>query len=398
MRVLFLIPHPHEGASSRYRVLQYLPYLEADGIRCTASSFLSPQFYRIAYQQRRWVRKGGHFLVSTLKRLRDVLRSGRYDVVFIHLEAFPIGPPLIEWILTIRQIPIVFDMDDAIFLARDSVANPMIKWLRLPQKLSTILRWSHHVITCNDYLREYAERFNPRVSVIPTCVDVQQFNVPAQRSVRPCPLIGWVGSHSTAAYLEMLKPVLVRLTKRVDFTFKIVGSTQPFHLPGVDVIQEPWTLAKEVSSFQELDVGVYPLPTAPWILGKTGFKTVQYMAVGVPCVVSDVGRNREIVQDGMNGFLARSEDDWVEKLERLLADSSLRARIGFAGRKTVEERFATQTYLQAYLDILHQVAGKEGGTIRNPWLQRPTAATFGSPQELSAVTTCDQSKGVANAR
>lgn len=302
------------------------------------------------------MRKGGYFLVSSLKRLRDVLCSGRYDVVFIHLEAFPIGPPLIEWALAARQTPIVFDMDDAIFLSRDSAAHPIIKWLRMPQKVSAILRWSRYVITCNDYLREYAERFSPRVSVIPTCVDVQQFHVPAHRPLRPRPLIGWVGSHSTASYLEMLKPVLARLATRVDFTFKIVGSTQPFHLPGVDIVQEPWTLATEVSSFQQLDIGVYPLPTAPWVLGKTGFKTVQYMAVGVPCVVSDVGRNREIVQDGINGFLARSEDDWVEKLGQLLADPSLRIRLGVAGRHTVEERFAAQAYVPAYVDILHQVA------------------------------------------
>jgi len=95
MHVLFLTPHPEEGASSRYRVLQYLPHLEARGIRCTVSPFLSSRFYRIAYQPGRWTGKLGHFLVSSLRRLRDVIRSGRYDVVFIHLEAFPIGPPIL---------------------------------------------------------------------------------------------------------------------------------------------------------------------------------------------------------------------------------------------------------------------------------------------------------------
>lgn len=356
MRVLFLIPHPQEGASSRYRVLQYLPYLEARGIHCTVSSFLSPRFYRIAYQTGCWGSKIGCFLVSTLKRLRDVLRSGRYDVVFIHLEAFPIGPPYLEWMIKASGIPLVFDLDDAIFLPRSSMANPLIGWLRRPEKTASILRWSRSVITCNDYLRQYAEQFNPRVHVIPTCVDVSQFCVKPNRSVRSRPLIGWVGSHSTAPYLDLLRPVLGSLKKRYDFAFKIVGSTIPFRVDGVEVIQEPWALDKDISYFQELDIGVYPLPEEPWVLGKTGFKTVQYMAVGVPCVASDIGRNREIIRDGINGFLAKSEDEWVEKLGRLISDPSLRARLGQSGRTTVEETYSAGVYVQRLISVLREAA------------------------------------------
>ena len=381
MRVLFLTPHPLEGASSRYRVLQYLPYLEAQGVRCTVSSFLSPRFYRIVYQPGRWLAKTGYFMLSSLKRLRDLLRSNEYDVVFIHLEAFPIGPPLIEWALAVTNIPIVFDMDDAIFLSRDSMANSFLNRLRMPQKLPAILRRSRYVITCNDYLRSYVEQCNVHVCVIPTCVDTQQFTVPAQRPARSRPLIGWIGSHSTAPYFDILKPVFTQLAKRYDVTVKIVGAGRPFDLPGVEVIQEPWSLANEVTSFQELDIGVYPLPTTPWALGKAGFKTVQYMAVGVPCVVSDVGRNREIVQDGVNGFLTHSTDDWVNKLGQLLADPSLRLRLGLAGRKTVEERFAAQLYVPTYLDILRQASSGQARKIRNPWVWKPPAPLPGRCSE-----------------
>ena len=361
MRVLFLTPHPWEGASSRYRVLQYLPYLEARGIRCTASPLLSPAFYRIAYRPGRWGRKLAYFAASTGRRARDAIRSGRYDVVFIHLEAFPLGPPLIERLLRLRRIPMVFDLDDAIFLPRSGSANPLVQWLRQPQKLPAILRWSTSVITCNDYLRRYAEQFASDVSMIPTCVDVERFCPPAERPARPRPVIGWIGSHSTAGYLELLRPVLVRLAERREFTFKIVGAMKPFRLPGVEVVQELWTLERDVQAFQELDIGVYPLPADPWVLGKTGFKTVQYMAVGVPCVASDIGRNREIVEDGVNGFLAGSEDDWVEKLGRLLDDPALRSRLGAAGRRTVEERFAAHRYVASYVSILRRAAGLPDG-------------------------------------
>ena len=265
MHVLFLTPHPWEGASSRYRVLQYLPHLEARGIRCTVSPFLSPSFYRIAYQQGAWARKCSHFLISSLRRLRDVITSGRYDVMFVHLEAFPIGPPVIEWWLTARGLPIVFDLDDAIFLPR-SDTSPLVRWLRMPEKLPMILRRSRCVITCNDYLREYAEAFNTQVHMIPTCVDIEQFRVPVSRPTRARPIIGWVGSHSTAVYLELLRPVFERLARRCSFTFKLVGAGKPFRIPGVEIIQEPWSIARDVASFQESDIGVYPLPDEPWVL------------------------------------------------------------------------------------------------------------------------------------
>lgn len=354
VRILFLIPHPIEGASSRYRVLQYVPHLEAQGISCTVSSFLSSGFYRIVYQEGRWGEKLGHFLISSLRRLGDALRSGRYDVVFIHLEAFPLGPPVIEWLLSLRHIPVVFDLDDAIFLPQRSGANRAVNWLRASPKLPAILRWSRCVITCNDYLRDYARQFNPNVRVIPTSVDTERF-VPVARPDRQKPLVGWVGSHSTTPYLHRLKDILRRVADRYAFTLKVVGAREPFQVPGVNVIQEPWTLVKDVQYFQEIDVGVYPLPDDPWVLGKTGFKTVQYMAVGVPCVVSRVGRNCEIVEDGVNGLLAGSEDEWVSKLGRLLDDPLLRRQLGGAGRKTVEERFALRRQMPLYLEIFQQV-------------------------------------------
>jgi len=126
------------------------------------------------------------------------------------------------------------------------------------------------------------------------------------------------------------------------------------------VVQEDWDITREVACFQELDIGVYPLPKARWVLGKTGFKTVQYMSVGVPCVVSNIGRNQEIVTDGANGFLADSEDEWVDKLSRLVEDTALRERLGQAGRRTVEAGFSMQSHIQTYREIYQGTAGLEG--------------------------------------
>jgi len=167
---------------------------------------------------------------------------------------------------------------------------------------------------------------------------------------------------------------LACLAQRFEFTLKIVGAGRLVQIPGVEVRQEPWTLTKDVSFFQDLDIGVYPLPDEPWILGKIGFKTIQYMAVGVPCVVSGIGRNCEIVQDGVNGFLAHSDEEWHDCLARLLSDAALRCRLGLAGRRTVEERFAMQRYVPTYVDIFHKAAGELQGEILDLWAQQSAPA------------------------
>ena len=380
LRVLFLTPHPREGASSRYRVLQYVPLLEQRGIRCTVSPFLSSQFYHIAYAPGHWAKKAAYFTASSLRRLRDVARSGRYDVVFVHLGAFPLGPPWVEWCLSLRGLPFIFDMDDAIFLPHNHRENAILEWLRMPHKLPAILRRSQCVVTGNNFLRGYALQFNARVQVIPTCVDTRQF-APRARPPLQRPLIGWIGSHTTARYLEALRPVLERLARHHDFTFKIVGSSRPFRANGVEIVQEPWELARDVSYFQELDIGVYPLEDEPWALGKAGFKAVQYMAVGVPCVASAIGRNCEIVQDGVNGFLVKSVEEWYNRLGQLLVDEALRTRLGAAGRRTVEEHFSASRHVETYVALLHSVAGRRAAIS-------PGASTPETVVEKSEPNTC----------
>ena len=109
------------------------------------------------------------------------------------------------------------------------------------------------------------------------------------------------------------------------------------------------------TQFQSFDIGVYPLPKDEWVLGKTGFKTIQYMSVGVPAVVSDIGANKIIIEDGINGFLAQTQDEWVEKLANLIEDSALRMRISLAGRRKVEEKYSLKVSAPKFLEIMQRV-------------------------------------------
>jgi glycosyltransferase involved in cell wall biosynthesis len=352
MKVLFITPVPREAAAYRVRIEQYLPYLAKHGITGDIRPFISSKFFAMVYNPGRYGQKIRYFFEGAFGRIKDLVQSGQYDLIFIFREAFPFGPPFTEWLFYKTHKPVVYDFDDAIYLPNTSSANRMVGFLKYPQKVSQIIKMSAHIIVCNDFLKEYAERFSGRVTVVPTSVDTDVFKPAAQKASDKKPIVGWIGSPSTAIYLNQLRVVFQELAKRYAFTLKIIGAGSEFKIPGVDVINREWELEKEVGDFQGLDIGVYPLPDTEWVKGKTGFKTVQYMSVGVPCVVSRVGRNLEIVKDGEDGFLASSDDEWIERLSLLMDNRELRRKMGQAGRATVESRYSLKASAPKLLEVL----------------------------------------------
>jgi glycosyltransferase involved in cell wall biosynthesis len=346
IKVLALSPIPEEGAGCRFRIAQFIPYLASVGIEVTLDSLFTPEFFRLVYKPGHYASKAATFVALSLKRLDALRDSSRYDLILVYREIFPIGPAFVERLLAARRRPpIVFDFDDAIFLPSVSDANRLIATLKQPQKVASIVRHSDHVITGNEYLADYARRFNPAVTTIPTCVDTDRFVPSADvRSAAAAPprelVVGWIGSPTTASYIRGLASVLQRVRKRHPFVLRVSGAGVPLTIPGLTIDDRPWSLTDEVELFNTCDVGVYPLADDEWSKGKCGFKAIEFMACGVPVIAAAVGVNRTIVQDGVNGFLASTEDEWVEKLSRLLVDAELRGRLAIAGRRTIEERYS----------------------------------------------------------
>jgi len=360
MKVLFIEPYPTEGPSSRYRVEQYVPYLEKHGVRCIIRPFISPQFYRILYKKGSYLKKLLFFIQGSIKRFFDIFTGIRSDIIFIHLEAFPVGPPIIEWIFSKFGKTIIYDLDDAIYMRATNSTNRFSRYLKCPSKIKEIIKISAHIITCNEFLADYARQFNKNVTAIHTSVDTKKF-MPKRKMDKKEITLGWIGSHSTSGYLEELKNVFYRLSQEHKFTLKIIGARKfSLKVPGVEVINLDWRLNDEIEQFQSLDIGIYPLPENEWTRGKTGFKTIQYMSVGIPCVVSNVGANRDIVKDGVNGFLVSSEDAWIEKLSLLIKDSSLRQQIGMNGRETIKEKFSLEANAPKFKALLERYEVKNG--------------------------------------
>ena len=354
MKVIFIVPYPTEGASTRYRVEQFIPYLRQNGVECTVKPFVSPKFYKILYKKSYCIKKLFYFFICSAKRFVDIFRALRYDVIFIHLETFPFGPPAIEYFWAILGKKIIFDLDDAIYMKSASFANQYFKFLKCPSKIPQIIKLSKHIITCNAYLKKYAQQFKERrkIDIIHTAIDTEKFAPKDNKVDNKKLVIGWIGSYTTSIYLNQLRSVLQKLAKKYDFLLRVVGAGRNIEIPGVKIENIEWSLEKDVENFHRIDIGIYPLIESEWIKGKTGFKTIQYMSVGAPCVVSNLGSNKEIVQNGTNGFLALTDEEWINKLSLLIENLELRKKIGLAGRKTVEEKFSINANASKYLEIL----------------------------------------------
>jgi glycosyltransferase involved in cell wall biosynthesis len=366
IRVLALSPIPEEGAGCRFRIAQFIPYLASVGIDVTLSPLFTPEFFSLVYRRGHYLRKAVGFSALSLKRLDSLRDVSRYDVIFIYREIFPIGPAFVErWLARRGRPPVVFDFDDAIFLPAVSEANRFISALKQPSKTATIVRHSARVITGNEYLAAYARQYSAAVTVIPTSVDTRRY-APADagagdvRGRGGVPVVGWIGSPTTAPYLRQLLPALQRVHREHAFVLRVSGAGDAVGAPGLEVDNQRWQLEREVELFNTCDVGVYPLTDDEWSKGKCGFKAIEFMACGVPVVAAAVGVNREIIEDGVNGFLASTEDEWVDKLGRLLRDPALRARLAAAGRRTVEGRYSLRVNAPRMAEALRAAAAAPG--------------------------------------
>jgi glycosyltransferase involved in cell wall biosynthesis len=360
VKVLFFLPHSREAASCRYRIHQFLPYLEENGVECTIRELVDSELYEFLYRPGHRARKIVRFGRRALARARDVRDVREHDVLFVHRECFPFGPPLIESLLTKMGKPLVYDFDDAIFLPPDQ--NRWRTFVRVPEKTNTIIRLADEVIVSNEHLRAFSTAYNQNVTVVPTSVDTTQFRARNYPNDPPPPSrenpirIGWIGSHSTGDYIERSAEPIRRTSEQFPIELVVVGAGRKISIPGVRVLNQPWRLETEIEDFRRLDIGVYPLKGNVWDLGKAGFKTIQYMAVGVPAVASRLGVNCTLVRDGENGFLATSPDEWTEKLGRLCGNARLRHDIGLAGRKTVVEGYSLDATAPKLLDVLRRAA------------------------------------------
>ena len=357
MRILFLTPYPHGKApSQRFRFEHFFDRLRAAGIDIHVQSFIDEETWSILYRSGHHLAKVVGVLRGFLRRCAMLARARRYDAVFVHREASPLGPPVFEFLLArVLRVPLIFDFDDAIWLPNTSSGNRWIAGLKWHGKTASICRWAHRISAGNDHLAEYARRFNQRVTVVPTVVDTEARHDRLQDQDVERPAIGWTGSHSTMHYLDELVAVLRRLRQRFDFETIVISDKPPaFELEGLRFI--PWNKDSEIDDLLRFHIGVMPLRDDVWARGKCGFKAIQYMALGIVPVVSPVGVNSVLVADGTTGMLADDEWAWEAALADLLTDHARRATMGRAARTRIVEAYSVTATWPVFASLFDDVS------------------------------------------
>jgi len=291
-------------------------------------------------------------------RLLQLARSISFDLVWIEYELFPWLPALGERLLTGLRIPYVVDYDDAIYHRYQLHRNSLVRVL-LGRKIDVIMRRANTVIVGNNYLRDRAQATGARrVERLPTVVDLERYPTPPEAEGRIF-TVGWIGSPSTVRYLSLIAPVLGDFCRQNKARFVVVGAREAA-LEGVTAEFRPWSEATEVEDILRFDVGIMPLPDEPWERGKCGYKLIQYMACARAVIASPVGSNREIVEQGVDGFLASTDQHWRSALETLRDEADLRVRMGRAGRQKVETSYSTRVTAPHLASILERATSANG--------------------------------------
>jgi len=357
-RILLLCPHPENVApGQRLKYEQYLGYLRQNGYEVTVSPFMTRAFWDMVYEPRRYAEKLAWTLYGYLVRVFDLLRAPFYDGLYVFLWVVPFGPPVFEWVASVLNGRIIYDIDDLVFLKPKSRVNPFVAVLKSRSRITCLMRRARHIITCTPALDEFARRYNPNTTDISSTINTDTY-VPANAYTNDRPLVlGWSGSHTTVKYLGLLRDVLLEIRRVRPIKLLVIGGPG-FTIEGLDVTAIPWQERTEVADLQKIDIGLYPLPDEEWVLGKSGLKALQYMALGIPTVATAVGANFRVIEDGVSGYLVKSPEEWKEKLLLLIDHPELRRAIGQKARERVERHYSVLANRDTYLRILDSVVGR----------------------------------------
>lgn len=358
-KILFQVAHRRgRSPGQRYRFEQYLEYLKNKGYNYVFSYLISENDDKIFYSKGNYLKKLFILLKSFYIRFRDLKKIKQFDIVFIYREALMIGSTYFEKRLSKKQCKVIVDFDDAIWLPDTSAANRNLSWLKKPSKINKILKYADMAFVGNSFLAAYASKYNKNVKIIPTTIDTDYYIPANQKSAKDKICIGWTGSLTTIKHLKLAIDVLEVLKNKYQdrIYFKIIADV-PLITDKVEFSFCKWKKESEVEDLMEMDIGIMPLPDDDWSRGKCGFKGLQYMALEIPAVMSAVGVNNEIINDGINGYLASSKQEWIDKISKLIESETLRSQLGAEGRKTVIEKYSFHSQKDRYIAYFNEVLG-----------------------------------------
>jgi len=334
-KVIFLVKSA-KTPSSRIRVAELLPYFEERGIDSDIE--VIPDSYRER-----------HLLFN---------KCGKYDLVLLQKR-------LLGWFefceLRKKSASLAFDFDDAVYLKNKSPSSDFNSYRSNTRhrRFKRIVKASDLVIAANSVLADFASQYIPsnRIHIVPSGINMSRLRIHDSSKINEIPVIGWVGTAVTQCYLKDLAPALLQLKNKYNFILRVISNVD-FHFEGLTVENLRWNKDTEYEQIKNFDIGIMPLTQDPFSNGKASYKLLQYLAAGVPSVASAVGMNVKVANNNKNALLASTYQEFVEKIELIISDTSLRERLSKNGRKLIAEEYSTE------------VIGKKFASIVNDFFQR----------------------------
>lgn len=344
MRVLVLTPYPYgttAGPRSSFELWERV-LREAD-ISLDYAVFETERLHKVIYRSGHRTEKAVEMARSYARFLPQVRKARDYDAVLVNREATLIGPALVErWVARYGK-PLIYLLDDPLYIPYRSPSNGWLSYLKFFGKVETLCRLSTVVLANSPSHCSFARRHNANVWEIPSVVDADLYSgwmPPSPRDDgRVC--VGWSGSPSTVGNLQVVRQPLKAMSERADVEVLLIGS-RDFGLPDVPHTGIEWRAETEVDDLRRLDVGLLPVPRTPWTPHKFYLKLVQYMALGIPPVATPLGSNPIVIEDGASGFLADDDRTWQQTASRLVDDAELRERVGRRAAEVARERYTLQ--------------------------------------------------------
>lgn len=351
-KIAFVVQMPREvSPGQRFRFELWEAVLEKHNTRISTYSFFDMTTYAKLYLPGFLFTKFFGVVKGFIKRFGLLFKLRNYDFIFLQREFAPVGPPIFEWIAAkILRCKIIYDFDDAIWIANTSKENKLASLFKAFWKVKYVCKWSYKVVGGNDFLCEYARSFNKQVNKIPTCVDTIHHHNRLKDQKTEKVIIGWTGSHSTMKYLNELIPVFETLQQKYPIELVVISNKAPeFSLIQLHYVR--WQEETEVEDLLKINIGLMPLNPDPWCEGKCGFKLIQYLSLGIPAVASPVGVNKIIIEEGVNGFLCATKEEWLKALSALIENEEMRTEMGQKGRLKIEKEYSVNSQAGKFLGL-----------------------------------------------
>ena len=354
-KLLFICPYPIKvAAGQRLKFEPHFAALQAAGYEITVHSFMSMKLWNMVSTKGRTFQKIFWTLMGLLRRIYLVFSIRKYDCVYIFMNVFPFGPPLLERIYVRLAKKVIFDIEDDLLTQELGSINWLASILKSKKKSEYLIANADHIICSSPDLASKCLSISKKNNAvfIPPSLETDRFKSrPIPSIANHEPVIGWTGTFSSREFLDQIMPSLEMLYKKRKFKLMVIGNFK-MENKNLDLEVLQWSAEQEIDQLHRFDIGIYPLPQNDWVSGKSGLKALQYMAIGIPAVCTAVGNVLNFIEHDKDGILIYNMLDWTETLVDLIDDVDKRLLIGSNARLKFLDNFSQDTIFKKYLSVI----------------------------------------------